>query len=71
MSRDSGSPCKTTALAKNKKKGEIVTCNVIETGDFGVKVRIGDKGPVTIIKNLSLLSEKQTQDLIDGLKMIN
>ncbi len=43
---------------KNKKKGEIVTCNVIETGDFGVKVRIGDKGPVTIIKKSELALRK-------------
>ena len=43
---------------KNKKKGEIVTCNVIETGEFGVKVRIGDKGPVTIIKKSELALRK-------------
>ena len=35
---------------KEKNKGDVVTCNVIEIGDFGVKVRIGDNGPKTIIK---------------------
>lgn len=37
---------------KSKNKGDVVTCNVIETGDFGVKVSIGENGPkITIKKN--------------------
>ena len=43
---------------KEKNKGDIVTCNVIETGDFGVKVRIGDKGPITVIKKSDLALRK-------------
>ncbi len=43
---------------KDKKKGDIVTCNVIETGDYGVKVKIGDKGPITIIKKNDLALRK-------------
>ena len=43
---------------KDKNKGDIVTCNVIETGDFGVKVRVGDKGPVTNIKKSELALRK-------------
>ena len=43
---------------KDKKKGEIVTCSVIETGDYGVKVKIGEKGPITIIKKSDLALRK-------------
>ena len=43
---------------KTKNKGDIVTCNVIETGDFGVKVRIGDKGPSVVIKKSDLALRK-------------
>jgi small subunit ribosomal protein S1 len=43
---------------KEKNKGDVVTCNVIETGDFGVKVRVGDMGPVTIIKKSELALRK-------------
>ena len=43
---------------KDKNKGDVVTCNVIETGDYGVKVRIGDMGPVTIIKKSELALRK-------------
>ncbi len=43
---------------KDKNKGDIVTCNVIEAGDFGVKVKIGDKGPITIIKKNELALRK-------------
>ena len=32
--------------------------SVIETGDFGVKVKIGDKGPSTIIKKSDLALRK-------------
>ena len=39
---------------KDKVKGDIVTCNVVETGDFGLKVRVGEKGPLTIIKRNEL-----------------
>ena len=43
---------------KDKVKGDVVTCNVIETGDYGVKVKIGDKGPITIIKKNDLALRK-------------
>ncbi len=43
---------------KDKKKNDIVTCNVIETGDFGLKVRVGEKGPVSIIKRNELALRK-------------
>ena len=43
---------------REKSKGDIVTCSVIETGDFGVKVKIGDKGPSTIIKKSDLALRK-------------
>ena len=43
---------------KEKNKGDVVTCNVIEIGDFGVKVRIGDNGPKTIIKKNELALRK-------------
>ena len=46
---------------KDKVVGNVVTCNVIETGDFGVKVRIGDKGPITIIKKSELALRKSDQ----------
>ena len=43
---------------KDKSNGDIVTCNVIEIGDFGVKVRIGEKGPTTTIKKSDLAARK-------------
>ncbi len=43
---------------KDKKKGDIVTCSVIDTGDYGVKVKIGDKGPITTIKKSELALRK-------------
>ena len=43
---------------KGKAKGDVVTCNVIETGDYGVKVKIGDKGPITTIKKNELALRK-------------
>ena len=43
---------------KVKNKGDVVTCNVVETGDFGVKVRIGDNGPKIIIKKNELALRK-------------
>ncbi len=43
---------------KEKVKGDIVTCSVIETGDYGVKVRVGDKGPITLIKKSELALRK-------------
>ena len=43
---------------KGKVKGDVVTCNVIETGDYGVKVKIGDKGPITTIKKNDLALRK-------------
>ncbi len=53
---------------KEKNKGDIVTCNVLETGDYGVKVKVGEKGPTAIIKKMSLPLEKAMLDLTDGLK---
>mgnify|MGYP001182760936 CR=1 FL=1 len=43
---------------KEKVKGDIVTCNVIEAGDFGLKVRVGEKGPISIIKRNELALRK-------------
>ena len=43
---------------KDKVKGDIVTCNVVETGDFGLKVRVGEKGPVSVIKRNELALRK-------------
>ena len=43
---------------RGKNKGDIVTCNVTEIGDFGVKVRIGDNGPKTTIKKNELALRK-------------
>ena len=43
---------------RGKAKGDVVTCSVVETGDFGVKVKIGDKGPSTIIKKSDLALRK-------------
>jgi small subunit ribosomal protein S1 len=42
----------------DKKVGDVVTCNVIETGDFGVKVRVGENGPAVIIKKSDLALRK-------------
>ena len=39
---------------KEKNKGDVVTCSVVEIGDFGVRVRIGENGPKTIIKKNDL-----------------
>ncbi len=43
---------------REKVKGDIVTCSVIETGEYGVKVKIGDKGPITTIKKSDLALRK-------------
>tara|TARA_B100001248_G_scaffold262356_1_gene257733 strand:- start:514 stop:2211 length:1698 start_codon:yes stop_codon:yes gene_type:complete len=43
---------------RDKNKGDIVTCSVLEIGDFGVKVRIGEKGPITTIKKSDLAARK-------------
>tara|TARA_Y200000002_G_scaffold380168_1_gene391049 strand:- start:779 stop:2476 length:1698 start_codon:yes stop_codon:yes gene_type:complete len=43
---------------KDKIKGDIVTCNVVETGEFGLKVRVGENGPVSIIKRNELALRK-------------
>ena len=45
-------------VLNDKTKGDIVTCNVLEAGDFGVKVRIAEKGPVTTIKKNELALRK-------------
>ena len=42
----------------DKSKGDIITCNVLEAGDFGVKVRIAENGPVTTIKKNELALRK-------------
>ena len=36
----------------------VVTCNVLEVGDYGVKVRIGEGGPVSTIKKSELALRK-------------
>ena len=43
---------------KSQNKGDVVTCNVIETGDFGVKVSIGENGPKISIKKNDLALHK-------------
>ena len=43
---------------KNKKKGSAVTCVVLESGDFGLKVRIGKNGPTSIIKKSEIALKK-------------
>jgi small subunit ribosomal protein S1 len=43
---------------QGKKLGDIVTCNVVETGDFGLKVRVGENGPLTVIKRNELALRK-------------
>ena len=45
-------------VIKDKKQGDILTCNVVDVGDFGIKVRIGDNGPVSIIKKNELALTK-------------
>ena len=45
-------------VINDKTKGDIVTCNVLESGDFGVKVRIAENGPVTTIKKNELALRK-------------
>ncbi len=42
----------------DKTKGDIVTCNVLEVGDFGVKVRVAENGPITTIKKNELALRK-------------
>ena len=42
----------------DKAKGDVVTCNVLEAGDFGVKVRIAENGPVTLSKKNELALRK-------------
>ena len=43
---------------QGKKKGDTVTCNVVETSDYGLKVRVGDKGPLATIKKNELALRK-------------
>ena len=45
-------------ILNDKTKGDIVTCNVIEVGDFGVKVRVAENGPITTIKKNELALRK-------------
>ena len=42
----------------DKTKGDIVTCNVLESGDFGVKVKVAENGPITTIKKNELALRK-------------
>ena len=35
-----------------------MTCSVLETEDYGVKVKIGDNGPITVIKKSELALRK-------------
>ena len=42
----------------DKSKGDIITCNVLEAGDFGVKVRVAENGPITTIKKNELALRK-------------
>ena len=43
---------------KDKDKGDIVTCNVIETSESGLRVRVGEKGPITTIRRSELALRK-------------
>ena len=45
-------------ILKNKVKGDVVTCSVIEIGDYGVKVKVGDDGPISVIKKSELALRK-------------
>tara|TARA_Y100000768_G_scaffold299492_1_gene233220 strand:+ start:1153 stop:2856 length:1704 start_codon:yes stop_codon:yes gene_type:complete len=45
-------------VIKDKKTNDVVTCNVVDVGDFGIKVRISDNGPVSIIKKNELALTK-------------
>ena len=45
-------------ILNDKTKGDIVTCNVLEVGDFGVKVRVAENGPITTIKKNELALRK-------------
>ena len=45
-------------ILNDKTKGDIVTCNVLEAGDFGVKVRVAENGPITTIKKNELALRK-------------
>ena len=45
-------------ILNDKNKGDIVTCNVLEAGDFGVKVRVAENGPITTIKKNELALRK-------------
>ena len=42
----------------DKTKGDIITCNVLEVSDFGVKVRVAENGPITTIKKNELALRK-------------
>ena len=43
---------------KDKVKGDIVTCSVLEVSDYGVKVKVGENGPQTLIKKNELALRK-------------
>jgi small subunit ribosomal protein S1 len=43
---------------KDKKKGDSVTCSVIETNDYGLKVIVGENGPKASIKKSDLAIQK-------------
>ncbi len=45
-------------ILNDKTKGDIITCNVLEVGDFGVKVRVAENGPITTIKKNELALRK-------------
>ncbi len=43
---------------KDKSNGDIVTCNVLEVTDYGIKVAIGSNGPKVVIKKNELALRK-------------
>lgn len=44
---------------KDKQKGDIITSTVIETNDYGIKIRVGgDKGPTATIKKNDIAIQK-------------
>tara|TARA_B100000686_G_C16775932_1_gene968463 strand:+ start:971 stop:2695 length:1725 start_codon:yes stop_codon:yes gene_type:complete len=45
---------------KDKNKGDALTCKILEVGeDFGIKVQVGTKGPITTIRRNELALKKE------------
>ena len=48
-------------VISDKKIGDIVTCNVVDVGDYGIKVRVKGGGPTAVIKKNELALRKADQ----------